>query len=57
MKIEKHFILTDKERELLKACVKGIECDCDCRDCPFELTNDLHFNCMLEKLDDIADND
>ena len=57
MRIEKHFVLTDEERALLRACAEGIKCDCDCLDCPFELKNDPHFDCMLEKLSDIASND
>ena len=57
MRIEKHFVLTDKERELLRACAEGIKCEQDCRDCPFETKNDPHFDCLLEKLGDIAKND
>ena len=57
MKTEKYFVLTEEERKLLRACATGIKCDQDCRDCPFELKNDLHFDCLLEKLGDIASND
>ena len=57
MRIEKHFVLTEEEKDLLRACAEGIKCDCDCLDCPFELKNDPHFDCMLEKLSDIASND
>lgn len=57
MRIEKHFVLTDKERDLLRACAEGIKCEQDCRDCPFELKGDRFFDCMLEKLSDIASND
>jgi hypothetical protein len=57
MRIEKHFVLTEDEKDLLRACAEGIKCDCDCRDCPFELKGDPHFDCLLEKLGDIASND
>ena len=57
MRIEKHFVLTDEERKLLRACAEGIKCEQDCRDCPFELKHDPHFDCLLEKLGDIAEND
>ena len=57
MRIEKHFVLTDEEKDLLRACAEGIQCEQDCRDCPFELTNNPYFDCMLEKMSDIASND
>ena len=57
MRIEKHFVLTDEEKDLLRACAEGIKCEQDCRDCPFELKHDRFFDCMLEKLRDIASND
>lgn len=57
MRIEKHFILTEEEKKLLRACAEGIKCEQDCRDCPFELKHDPHFDCLLEKLGDIAEND
>lgn len=57
MKTEKHFVLTTEEKKLLRACATGIECDQDCSGCPFETKNDPYFDCMLEKLGDIAERD
>ena len=61
-----------EDKSLLAVIIKGLgmincdqvgcencqfDCEQDCRDCPFELKGDRFFDCMLEKLRDIASND
>lgn len=57
MEVETRFVLSEKEKEVMKKVVETIKCDSECNDdrycnCPFLMENG---GCMLQAFEDILD--
>ena len=57
MEVETRFVLSEKEKEVMKKVVETIKCDSECNydrycNCPFLMENG---GCMLQAFEDILD--